>query len=140
MDMDHMHHDPGLGMEVNYAFARGYWYTIAGVVGSLAAIRGINYLDAQQRYTPTMTSSVYLLTPQKIKSMSRSLDRSSNPSPRTFKSSMGNSNCLRSRARSSAVPHHHQRPSMGHTTPSRPVHRPGVLLGRCCLLDELEGF
>ncbi|KAF5661936.1 ferric reductase (metalloreductase) [Fusarium heterosporum] len=49
MDMDHMHHDPGLGMGVNYAFARGYWYTIAGVVGALAAIRGINYLDAQQR-------------------------------------------------------------------------------------------
>ncbi|KAH7208802.1 hypothetical protein DER44DRAFT_808895 [Fusarium oxysporum] len=49
MDMDHMHHDPGLRMEVNYAFARGYWYTIAGVVGALAAIRGINYLDAQQR-------------------------------------------------------------------------------------------
>ncbi|KAI6772811.1 hypothetical protein HG530_003769 [Fusarium avenaceum] len=49
MDMDHMHHDPGLGMEVNYAFARGYWYTIAGVVGALATIRGINYIDAQQR-------------------------------------------------------------------------------------------
>ncbi|KAM0218996.1 hypothetical protein ACHAQI_001320 [Fusarium lateritium] len=49
MDMDHMHHDPGLGMEVNYAFARGYWYTIAGVVSALATVRGINYLDAQQR-------------------------------------------------------------------------------------------
>lgn len=56
MDMDHMHHDPGLRMEVNYAFARGYWYTIAGVVGALAAIRGINYLNAQQRYAILMTS------------------------------------------------------------------------------------
>ncbi|KAF4340994.1 ferric reductase (metalloreductase) [Fusarium beomiforme] len=48
MDMDHMH-DPGVGMDVDYAFARGYWYTIAGVVGALAAVHGINYLDAQQR-------------------------------------------------------------------------------------------
>ncbi|KAF5026674.1 hypothetical protein F66182_1223 [Fusarium sp. NRRL 66182] len=49
MDMDHSHHDPGLRMEVNYDFAHGYWYTIAGVVGALAAIRGINHLEAQQR-------------------------------------------------------------------------------------------
>lgn len=49
MDMDHMHHDPGLGMEVNYAFARAYWYIIAGVVGTLLAVRGINHLEAQQR-------------------------------------------------------------------------------------------
>jgi hypothetical protein len=49
MDMDHMHHDPGLGMETNYAFARGYWYSIAGVVGALAVVRGINHLDARQR-------------------------------------------------------------------------------------------
>ncbi|QPC74375.1 hypothetical protein HYE68_005127 [Fusarium pseudograminearum] len=49
MDMDHMHHDPGLGMEVNYAFARAYWYIIAGVVGALLAVRGINHLEAQQR-------------------------------------------------------------------------------------------
>lgn len=44
-----MDHDPGLRMEVNYAFARGYWYTIAGVVGALVVIRGINHLEAQQR-------------------------------------------------------------------------------------------
>ncbi|CEI38562.1 unnamed protein product [Fusarium venenatum] len=49
MDMDHMHHDPGLRMEVNYAFARAYWYIIAGVVGALVVIRGINHLEAQQR-------------------------------------------------------------------------------------------
>ncbi|KAF4983584.1 hypothetical protein FZEAL_1034 [Fusarium zealandicum] len=49
MDMDHMHHDPGLGMEVNYAFARGFWYSVAGVVGTLVAVRGINHLDARQR-------------------------------------------------------------------------------------------
>ncbi|KAH8738221.1 hypothetical protein BGZ61DRAFT_489182 [Ilyonectria robusta] len=49
MDMDSMHHDPGLGMETNYAFARGYWYTIAGVLGSLAVVRGINHYDGLQR-------------------------------------------------------------------------------------------
>lgn len=49
MDMGHMHHDTSLRMEVNYAFARGYWYTIAGVVGALLTIRGINHLEAQQR-------------------------------------------------------------------------------------------
>ncbi|KAK7413293.1 ferric-chelate reductase Frp1 [Neonectria punicea] len=49
MDMDHMHHDPGLGMDTNYAFARRYWYTIAGVVGSLAVVHGINQYDARQR-------------------------------------------------------------------------------------------
>ncbi|KAH7162197.1 hypothetical protein B0J13DRAFT_430657 [Dactylonectria estremocensis] len=49
MDMDHMHHDSGLGMDTNYAFARGYWYTIAGVLGSLVVVRGINHWDARQR-------------------------------------------------------------------------------------------
>ncbi|KAM5351114.1 hypothetical protein ACJ41O_003837 [Fusarium nematophilum] len=49
MDMDHMHHDSGLRMEVNYAFARGFWYTIAGVVGALGVVRGINHWDARQR-------------------------------------------------------------------------------------------
>ncbi|CAG7559212.1 unnamed protein product [Fusarium equiseti] len=49
MDMGHMHHDTSLRMEVNYAFARGYWYTIAGVVGALLTIRGINHLEARQR-------------------------------------------------------------------------------------------
>ncbi|KAM6540234.1 ferric-chelate reductase Frp1 [Fusarium falciforme] len=58
MDMDHMHHDPGLGMETNYAFARGYWYSIAGVVGALAVVRGINYLDARQRLKACRDPSV----------------------------------------------------------------------------------
>lgn len=49
MDMDQMHHDPGLGMDTNYAFARGYWYIIAGVVGSLTVVRSINQYDARQR-------------------------------------------------------------------------------------------
>ena len=49
MDMDHMHHDSGLGIDVDLAFARDYWYIIAGVIGGLAAIRGINYYDARQR-------------------------------------------------------------------------------------------
>ncbi|KAF4989815.1 hypothetical protein FDECE_14584 [Fusarium decemcellulare] len=58
MDMDHMHHDPGLGMEVNYAFARGYWYTVAGVVGALAIVRGINHIDARQRLKACRDPSV----------------------------------------------------------------------------------
>lgn len=51
MDMDHMHHDTGLGMDINYAFARDYWYIIAGSVGLLTIIRAINHYDARQRYT-----------------------------------------------------------------------------------------
>ncbi|RSM13133.1 hypothetical protein CEP52_002057 [Fusarium oligoseptatum] len=58
MDMEHMHQDPGLGMETNYAFARGYWYSIAGVVGALAVVRGINYLDARQRLKACRDPSV----------------------------------------------------------------------------------
>lgn len=49
MDMDHDMHDSGLGMDRNYAFARDFWYIIAGVVGSLTVVRGINCFDAHQR-------------------------------------------------------------------------------------------
>lgn len=47
--MDHMHHASGLGMDTNYAFARDYWYIIAGVVGLLTTVHGINRYDAAQR-------------------------------------------------------------------------------------------
>ncbi|KPM43643.1 hypothetical protein AK830_g2900 [Neonectria ditissima] len=58
MDMDHMHHDPGLGMDTNYAFARGYWYTIAGAVGSLAVVHGINQYGARQRLKACRNASI----------------------------------------------------------------------------------
>lgn len=45
--MDHDH--PGIGVSTNHAFARGYWYTIAGVVVALGAIRGVNFYDARRR-------------------------------------------------------------------------------------------
>lgn len=48
--MDHEHtQDSSLRMEINYAFARGYWYIIAAVVTSLVIVRAINYLDSKQR-------------------------------------------------------------------------------------------
>ncbi len=48
MDMDHMH-DMGIGSDINYAFARDYWYIAAGVVGLLVAVRGVNHIGARQR-------------------------------------------------------------------------------------------
>ncbi|KAF7553817.1 hypothetical protein G7046_g6989 [Stylonectria norvegica] len=56
--MDGMEHDSGMGMDVNYAFARDYWYIIAGVVGSLTIIRAVNHYDAQQRLKACQNSSV----------------------------------------------------------------------------------
>lgn len=50
MDMGHEHTQvSGLGMETNYAFARDFWYIIAGVLVGLTAVRGINYYTARQR-------------------------------------------------------------------------------------------
>lgn len=49
MDMDGMHQDPALGSDTNYAFARDYWYIVAGVVGSLTAIRAVDYVARKQR-------------------------------------------------------------------------------------------
>lgn len=48
MDMGHMH-GSGMGFDINYAFARDYWYIVAGVVGMLAAVRAINAYGAAQR-------------------------------------------------------------------------------------------
>lgn len=58
MDMgghEHMQ-DSSLRMELNYAFARGFWYTIAGVIGALVAVRAINHLDHKQRCVKTSKS------------------------------------------------------------------------------------
>lgn len=44
-----MDHAPGLNVPLDMAFARDYWYLVAGVVGALAVIRGINHLDALRR-------------------------------------------------------------------------------------------
>ncbi|KAK2601961.1 ferric-chelate reductase Frp1 [Conoideocrella luteorostrata] len=49
MDHEHMHMDAGLGMDYNYAFARDYWYIIAGVVGLLTAIRIVDFYVGKQR-------------------------------------------------------------------------------------------
>ncbi|POR33260.1 Ferric/cupric reductase transmembrane component 7 [Tolypocladium paradoxum] len=47
MDMDM--HAAGVGSDTNYAFARDYWYIVAGVTGLLVAIRGVNAYGASQR-------------------------------------------------------------------------------------------
>lgn len=51
MDMGDMHmNDASLGMDYNYAFARDYWYILAGVVGLLTAVRGVELYTGKQRY------------------------------------------------------------------------------------------
>lgn len=47
--------DASLGMDYNYAFARDYWYIIAGVVGGLTAIRGVELYTSRQRYAQMMS-------------------------------------------------------------------------------------
>ena len=50
MDMGDMPmDDAGLGMDVNYAFAHDYWYILAGVVGFLTAVHGVEYFTGRQR-------------------------------------------------------------------------------------------
>ncbi|KAI5465405.1 hypothetical protein BGZ63DRAFT_103541 [Mariannaea sp. PMI_226] len=59
MDMGDMDHEiPGIGMDTNHAFVRGYWYTIAGVVVVLTAVRGVNYFDARRRLKSCRDASV----------------------------------------------------------------------------------
>ncbi|OAA50341.1 Flavoprotein transmembrane component [Metarhizium rileyi] len=59
MDMGHMHtNDAGLGMDYNYAFARDYWYILAGVVGGLTAIRCIEMYTARQRLKACKETSI----------------------------------------------------------------------------------
>lgn len=50
MDHEHMHNDAGLGMDYNYAFARDYWYILAGAVGAFTAARMVNFCAGKQRY------------------------------------------------------------------------------------------
>ncbi|TQS33498.1 hypothetical protein Golomagni_06155, partial [Golovinomyces magnicellulatus] len=51
MDMGSMNHNhgAGIGSDTNYAFARGYWYTIATVVGLATAIHIVNVYGARNR-------------------------------------------------------------------------------------------
>lgn len=51
MDMGH-NHGSGMGFDINYAFARDYWYIIAGVIGILTVIRAVNQYGASQRFEP----------------------------------------------------------------------------------------
>lgn len=54
--MDHMHMDSGLGMDYNYAFARAYWYILAGAVGAFTAVRVINFYGEKLRYVRDKSS------------------------------------------------------------------------------------
>ena len=49
MDMESMHQDPALGMDDNYAFARDYWYIVAGVVAAGTAIHAVERYTSRQR-------------------------------------------------------------------------------------------
>ncbi|QUC19105.1 uncharacterized protein UV8b_03346 [Ustilaginoidea virens] len=63
MDMGHMHNDdPGLGMDINYTFARDFWYVLAGVIGFLAVIRGIEIYSGKQRIKACETISIEVAT------------------------------------------------------------------------------
>ncbi|PNY23112.1 Ferric/cupric reductase transmembrane component 7 [Tolypocladium capitatum] len=57
MDMD-MPMPAGVGSETNYAFARDYWYIVAGATGLLVAIRGVNAYGARQRLAACNDPSV----------------------------------------------------------------------------------
>ncbi|KJZ76485.1 hypothetical protein HIM_04214 [Hirsutella minnesotensis 3608] len=48
MDMSHMH-TAGIGTDLNYAFARDYWYIAAGVVGLFTVVRAVNHYGVIQR-------------------------------------------------------------------------------------------
>jgi hypothetical protein len=47
--MDHSHHGTSRWSTVNQDLARRYWYTVAGFVGALILIRGVNVYKAQTR-------------------------------------------------------------------------------------------
>ncbi|KAG5985153.1 hypothetical protein E4U54_006060 [Claviceps lovelessii] len=56
--MDHMHMDSGLGMDYNYAFARAYWYILAGAVGAFTAVRVINFYGEKLRLKACHETSI----------------------------------------------------------------------------------
>ncbi|KAG5985005.1 hypothetical protein E4U55_002112 [Claviceps digitariae] len=58
MDHEQMHMDSGLGMDYNYAFARDYWYILAGAIGAFAAVRVINFCAGKQRLKACEETSI----------------------------------------------------------------------------------
>lgn len=53
-----MHHDSGLGMDYNYAFAQDYWYILASAVGVLAAVRVVHLYAGKQRLKACQEASI----------------------------------------------------------------------------------
>jgi hypothetical protein len=47
--MDHSHGGLTTFSAVNMDMGRRYWYTIAGFVGALVLVRGVNFYKSQQR-------------------------------------------------------------------------------------------
>ena len=94
MDMD-MDHGMGTSMfqTTNMAFARMYWYLVAGAVGGFLVAQIINYYQTQSRFVevPHLRSPIYPSDlASKVTNLRLGLQRTSHEAHGPFPANLGN--------------------------------------------------